>query len=171
MRRRRVVISDRMAAEMIAEAKRHAPNETGGVLLGWRGRGRVEVVELVDGGPAAHRERHRFAPDGPWQRAQIAERYERSGRTLKYLGDWHSHPAGSGPSPLDHATAAKIAETKTARCEHPIFVVPTCRSGTWKLFGYRFATRRLRGIRVEVRTTEINGEPAATLHPVARKSL
>lgn len=157
MRRRRVIIPERLAAAMLVEAQRHAPNETGGVLLGWRGRGRAEVVELVDGGPAAERERHRFAPDGPWQRAQIAERYERSGRTLKYLGDWHSHPAGGGPSSLDHATAAKIAQTRVACCRHPIFVIPTCRGGTWKLFGYWFATRRLRRTRVEVLTTEVNG--------------
>jgi hypothetical protein len=65
---------------MEAEADKHRPRETGGVLLGITGPGKKtwEVTELIPAGPAAKRERHRFAPDGPWQRAEIAKRHERS---------------------------------------------------------------------------------------------
>lgn len=131
---------------MLAEAAQCAPHETGGLLLGaWYQEARiVRVTELVGAGPRARRERSCFVPDGPWQRARIAERYEAVGRTLEYLGDWHSHPHGNGPSGLDRATARRIATTHSARCPHPLFLIATRINREWELRAYRFGRRRFR---------------------------
>ncbi|MGH2833130.1 MAG: Mov34/MPN/PAD-1 family protein, partial [Solirubrobacteraceae bacterium] len=118
------MISDALAADVRAEAQRHAPNETGGVLLGYRDASShvIRVSELVAAGTRARREPHRFEPDGAWQRKRIAERYASSRRTLAYLGDWHSHPLGGQPSSLDRSTARRIAQAPAARCPHPIML-------------------------------------------------
>jgi integrative and conjugative element protein (TIGR02256 family) len=147
-----VSISDVLAEEIREESERFAPLETGGVVLGWReGRGMVlRVAEIVAAGPGARRERSRFEPDGPWQRARIAELYEASGRTLSYLGDWHSHPKGGGPSSLDRSTARRIAATPQACCSHPVLLIATCVDGSWALRAFRLATRRLSNIPVIV---------------------
>jgi integrative and conjugative element protein (TIGR02256 family) len=108
------------------------------------------VSELVEGGPAARRETHRFEPDGAWQRQRIAERYAASGDTLAYLGDWHSHPLGGAPSRLDRGTARCIAKTRAARCPHPIMLIAVYSKGRWELCGYRYARRRLCPVRVEI---------------------
>jgi integrative and conjugative element protein (TIGR02256 family) len=152
MTRRTIVIDRVLAHEVLAEAARFVPRETGGVLLGVHDRtSRVyAVTDLVAAGPGARRQRDRFAPDGAWQRARIAERYEASGRTLSYLGDWHSHPSGNGPSDLDRLTARRIASTPEARCPHPIFLIATHIGHEWELRGYRLAVRRLRRVPVDV---------------------
>lgn len=108
------------------------------------------VIELIAAGPSCRRKRTRFDPDGAWQRTRIAERYEASGRTLAYLGDWHSHPEGNGPSGLDRATAQRIAGTEAARCPHPVFVIVTRLTESWSILAYRFASRRFRRIEVDV---------------------
>jgi integrative and conjugative element protein (TIGR02256 family) len=110
----------------------------------------VCVTELVGAGPAAVRESRRFQPDGAWQKRRIAELYERSGRTLAYLGDWHSHPLAGPPSGLDRATARRISSAPNARCEHPVMLVAVCDEWEWELRAYRWRRRRLGRMRVTV---------------------
>jgi len=145
-----ITVPQSVARVILEETEEHAPLETGGVLLGYRDRRHRElfVSELVAAGPEAVRESHRFHPDGPWQRARIAERYEASKNTLAYLGDWHSHPKGSGPSPLDHGTARRISRTARAGCPHPVFLIATNTREGWELRAYRLARRRLAPIAV-----------------------
>ena len=137
---------------LVEQASEHAPVETGGVLLGLHDNKcrHATVTELVNAGPNAKRETHRFDPDGPWQSAQIAKLYEDSGRALHYLGDWHSHPLGGKPSPLDRATAKRIATTRAARCPHPVFLILTKLKEGWEPRAYRLARRRFRRIEVRV---------------------
>jgi integrative and conjugative element protein (TIGR02256 family) len=144
------VIPTALSQALIADARWHAPKETGGVLLGYRDRCLSSVTELVGAGPGACRQRHRFDPDSAWQRERIAERYKRSGRTLCYLGDWHSHPLGGGPSALDRATARRIARALAARCPHPIMLVAVRDGGEWALRAYLYGRRGLRQIEVRV---------------------
>jgi integrative and conjugative element protein (TIGR02256 family) len=152
LNRHTLAIGDALAQDMFSEAERHAPNETGGVLLGYRAdRAKLVLVsDLVGAGPSARRESHRFEPDGAWQRKQIADLYRSSGRTLAYLGDWHSHPFDGDASRLDRATARRIAKTPAARCPHPVMLIVVCSGGRWELRAYRYAWRRLRRIGVEI---------------------
>jgi hypothetical protein len=69
---------------------------------------------------------------------------------LDYLGDWHSHPEGGGPSSLDRRTARVIATTDNARCPHPIFVIVTWTGELWELRAYRWARRRFTRIGIAV---------------------
>jgi integrative and conjugative element protein (TIGR02256 family) len=149
--KRSLALGADLAADVIAEAERFAPLETGGILLGYpdtRER-RLWVAELVGAGPHSRRESDRFQPDGRWQKQQIAERYAASGRALHYLGDWHSHPRGDGPSGLDRETARLIADTPKAYCSHPVFLIATWNRSRWELRAYRLARRRFRRIGVD----------------------
>jgi len=154
MRRRSISLREGIAEHVLADAAGFAPLETGGVLLGFHDdeSGMRIVTELVGAGPKASRQRHLFTPDGPWQRAQIAEIYNASGRILAYLGDWHSHPHGNGPSALDRSTARKIATTPAARCPHPVFLIAARVQGAWGLRAYEFGARRFRKLDSETLT-------------------
>ena len=150
LERRAVTVDRALANQLLSEARRWAPLETGGILLGEfvdSDRG-ARVTEVVGAGPGARRETNRFVPDGPWQRRQIAERYLASGRNLEYIGDWHSHPAGNGPSKLDRETARRIAREKLARCPHPVLLIVTRVALQWELRAYRFGHKRLRRVRL-----------------------
>jgi integrative and conjugative element protein (TIGR02256 family) len=149
--RRSLVLGADLAADVVTEAKRFAPLETGGVLLGFPDarKHRLRVTELVGAGPHARHESDRFEPDGRWQKQRIAERYAASGCALHYLGDWHSHPKGDGPSGLDRSTARLIADTPNAYCSHPVFLIATWNGALWELLAYRWASRRFRRIVVQ----------------------
>lgn len=146
--RARIRLPERVLVAMRREAERHFPAESGGVLLGYIDPGdqkHVQVLKQVGPGPAALHEPHRFEPDGAWQALRIAAAYRNSGCSVRYLGDWHSHPSGSGkPSGLDRSTAAKIAAEPGAQAPHPLIVILHGSPKTWKLSGYRYGRRRLR---------------------------
>lgn len=122
----RAWIAEPVLAQLIAECERVHPCETGGVLLGYYGDGTQEpvITHSVGPGPDAVHEPSRFLPDQPYQLAEIARLYESTGRTLHYLGDWHSHPSGSGGlSALDRRTLRRIARCQAARVANPVMLV------------------------------------------------
>lgn len=116
--------------QMEFEAEAAAPQETGGMLVGYVTDGVAVVTALIGAGPLAVRSPGRFEPDGAWQQTELASLYEASGRVETYLGDWHSHPAGvARPSGRDKTTARSIAKHKEARIKHPITVIV---ASTWR---------------------------------------
>lgn len=123
---RLIWIAERVLSSMKHEAIARAPLETGGVLLGYWAleSGEPVVTHCVGPGPEAVHKEVSFEPDYAYQSAEIEQLYEISRRTLHYLGDWHSHPNGSGYlSQKDHATFLRIARHKEARAKRPIMVV------------------------------------------------
>ena len=113
-------------AALHEEADRAFPLETGGVLLGyWVTPGEeVVVADAIGPGPRAHHAAKRFRPDRDYQEAEIARRYEASGRYHTYLGDWHSHPRASPHlSRLDRRALRAIAREEDARAPVPLMAV------------------------------------------------
>ncbi|WP_406723574.1 Mov34/MPN/PAD-1 family protein [Streptomyces sp. GD-15H] len=101
----------REAYEAITSATaEHLPVETGGLLLGYREDANVLVTHalVIDGEGAST---HRYVRDdiraNVLLAAFLAQRADDD--PTGYVGEWHSHPAPSGPSQTDvaamHATA------------------------------------------------------------------
>jgi integrative and conjugative element protein (TIGR02256 family) len=123
---------------MLEEATRRAPNETGGVLMGYADRhGHSFLVENAVGpGPQAAHSRTRFLPDHDFHESEIARIYEESGRRITYLGDWHTHPQGSGHlSHRDLKTLASIAADSRARAPIPLMTILA--GLEWSLFVWK----------------------------------
>jgi integrative and conjugative element protein (TIGR02256 family) len=119
-------VPDCVLSLMVMEANAREPLETGGALLGyWAGESSEPVVtHFVGPGPDASHGKDRFEPDYDYQNAEIERLYSASGRTLHYLGDWHSHPNGGGYlSDKDRATFLRIARSKGARAARPVMIV------------------------------------------------
>lgn len=110
---------------LLADAYQWAPQETGGLLLGYRhGPREIVITDAVAAGPDAEHRQDGFTPDGDWQRAELARRYQEAGRRLQYLGDWHTHPGGSTIlSRTDRRTLTAIARHRAARCPQPVMGV------------------------------------------------
>lgn len=108
----------------MAEARRWKIRETGGALLGWRDGTDSVVARVLGPGPKAVHRRHSFEPDGEWQNRRGAAIYRASGRTIAYLGDWHTHPLGSPrPSKQDKDTALLIADDADFRTPTPLYAI------------------------------------------------
>lgn len=157
-RKAEVLVPTSIVREMEADADRHAPEETGGILLGYTDRTdamRIQVTDQIGPGPNAVHRRNRFEPDGKWQAQEIAGVYAGSGRVSTYLGDWHSHPGGSRrPSGLDRSTARRIALCEEARAPHPVMLILRGEAGDWQLAAYRRGRWRLCAVRATVEEAE-----------------
>jgi integrative and conjugative element protein (TIGR02256 family) len=172
-RRRCVVpvvwIDERLLKPIEAEAARHAPDETGGMLVGyWSESGDAVITGTIEGGPQAVRRPNCFVPDGIWQQERLDEIYIRSGRVHTYLGDWHSHPIGAlRPSRRDRDTAKRIAKEKEARAPHPLTVIGSTYDGQWSWAAFCYGRRRgfrelpLRCFDPACRPSGVSDQPAA----------
>ncbi len=140
---------------LAADHVRYAPDETGGVLLGYWGNVlEVVITEATSAGLGAEHSQARYAPDSKHDASEIARIYEQSGRIHAYLGDWHSHPAGSlGLSRRDRRTLARIGRHEEARAAVPLMAILASESeqltlAIWALGGHE---RRRRVVACQVR--------------------
>ncbi|WP_404434206.1 SAVED domain-containing protein [Microbacterium lacus] len=91
------------AHETIAsETAKRLPLETGGILLGYREKDNVVIAHalVVDGGGAT---KDRYVRDDVRANERLAEFLADRAEDdpIGYVGEWHSHPAPSGPSTID----------------------------------------------------------------------
>lgn len=122
--RRRCWISEDALAQLWAEVSPWRVRETGGALLGWRDHNDAVVMRVLGPGPRAKHRLHSFEPDGAWQREQGARIYRESGRTIAFIGDWHTHPLGGHkPSPQDEVAARVIAGDPLFRAPEPLSAI------------------------------------------------
>lgn len=107
------------AHETIAsETAKRLPLETGGILLGYREVDNVVITHalVVDGGDAT---KDRYVRDDVRANEHLAEFLADRAEDdpIGYVGEWHSHPAPSGPSTIDRdamRAAAKATEGSVA---------------------------------------------------------
>jgi integrative and conjugative element protein (TIGR02256 family) len=135
-------LNEAALAEMIAEADRACPDETGGMLLGWENDERQEIVvtTIVGPGPNAVHSPAAFQPDAEWQQQHLDAHYERSAGRITYLGDWHVHPRGGfGMSRRDRRTMAKTARHTDARCPHPLMGLVAWTDDSYRVGVWRWA--------------------------------
>lgn len=119
------------------------PDETGGILIGWRERrtvvvSRVLVVPDLDAAIAHYTLNHDAA-----QAALDRHRRDHPDEAEGYVGDWHSHPEPQPPSPLDRRSISEAA----AQLELPIamlVIAYDANSDTMTTYGHVVYRRRLR---------------------------
>lgn len=99
----------------------------------WSGATSVVVSDMIGPGPNALHEAGNFQPDQEWQLQEIARLYERSGRRITYLGDWHTHPrATSGYlSWTDRGVLRQIIASADARCPRPLMAILSGEPARW----------------------------------------
>lgn len=133
-------ISKTAFRDMVEEANRAYPMETGGVLVGYFSEFGEPVVFAATGpGPNAVHLQNRFMPDHTWQCEQLESLFQKSSGTWVYLGDWHTHPDSSPEmSRLDQRTLRSIAKYKLAENPHPLMLIGGYSSPHWKWVGYQY---------------------------------
>ncbi|HEX2039870.1 MAG TPA: ThiF family adenylyltransferase [Acidimicrobiales bacterium] len=120
---RTVDVSEQAQHKLRRLAEAALPNESGGVLVGCMIDDRPVVTEVIEIHDETATDRHYLVPEDATANAVAAAR-ERDSR-LGYLGEWHSHPAGSGPSTLDVAAMLGAAEGSGTTEPVLILVAPT----------------------------------------------
>lgn len=125
--------------ELLAIVEVRLPNESGGLLIGFRAGKNIciEHIVEVDGprGPA-----HYVLREAEREKALDGWRRRHPSNTLSgYVGTWHSHPGPAGPSRRDWLTFGY----RSARTKDPIGMIVATRLGhdQWKLIGMELRRR------------------------------
>ncbi|MEX2516644.1 MAG: Mov34/MPN/PAD-1 family protein [Gammaproteobacteria bacterium] len=119
-------IQNALYKELLFQADKYYPDETGGILMGYWNEAQTEIVlkHIIGPGPKAIHELHRFEPDTEYHIGEIARIYEESAQLFSYLGDWHTHPDATAMlSRLDKRTLCKIATHPPSRTPEPIMLI------------------------------------------------
>lgn len=101
------------AAQKINELSRqYGDKEFGGVLLGAIStlRRRLTITRVIDAPEDSTYSETEFILGTKGLTDQIIDLKKRSGHELTYLGTWHSHPKGGGPSATDRKSAKNVSE-------------------------------------------------------------
>jgi integrative and conjugative element protein (TIGR02256 family) len=128
-------ISFDILRSLVSEADKRYPLETGGVLIGyWAEAADVVVTASVGPGPASVHNRFSYQHDHDWEASKIAERYEQSGRSEIYIGDWHTHPDASRGdlSFMDRRSIRRVIKSPDARVARPLMSVLFGEPGHWQ---------------------------------------
>jgi integrative and conjugative element protein (TIGR02256 family) len=110
---------------VLESCRRYAPEETGGILVGYYtdALNCAVVTDASERPPDSRSGRTWFTRgtvglqgwlDGLWRRRN--RRY--------YLGEWHFHPGGAAePSPTDTEQMAKITHSASYKCPEPVLLL------------------------------------------------
>lgn len=145
MRKKKLWIPEPIFADMVTDANKWAPSETGGVFMGYHADNKdIVITDMVSAGPKATHHRYRFCPDQDYQLEQISEIYMQSNRNITYLGDWHTHPSStSNLSFIDKRTLTRIATTPEAQALNPIMGILGSHPEKWTLKVVQFVSGQI----------------------------
>lgn len=84
--------------------------ERGGILLGYRKAGAIEVTALTYPGRWDRASAFLFERSARGHRARALKEWKRSGHLVDWVGEWHTHPGGVAyPSSIDRHSWAAIS--------------------------------------------------------------
>lgn len=109
-----VRVSPRVIDMIKEESKRHLPNETGGILIGHISlvNRTFTIVDFIDAPEDSKRSPGYFELGTIGLKDKI-ESYEiKTNGLLTYIGTWHSHPLGGGPSGTDKKMKEKLMKDR-----------------------------------------------------------
>lgn len=154
----RIWISRSASAALQEEADRAYPNETGGVLAGYRAdNNEIVVFAAVGPGPNAVHCSHGFTPDHAWQCSQLDILFRDTSGEWVYIGDWHTHPNGvPRMSWIDKRTLRRIAKYPHANAAHPMMLIGGGMPNRWHWMAHKYLGDKLFGLLIESNADELH---------------
>lgn len=119
----RIWVSSDVLETLSGSAAEKTPLETGGCLAGYYSEAGAELVisHALGPGPNAEHSAFRFVPDRKYDDRELAKLWTSSGRAVRYVGDWHSHPRGpSELSSVDRAFMRHALGTRKAYLKYAL---------------------------------------------------
>ena len=103
-------ILDEAVKQMTKEVKKYPEIETGGVLIGRISLSRrcFTISRVIEAPSDSKRSRSLFVLGIEGLRIKVGKTQKISGGFLNYVGTWHSHPNGGGPSQLDRTSLEQM---------------------------------------------------------------
>ncbi len=142
-----VIVSPAIAETLCDESERGLPGETGGVLVGHvDASGRTIITAVIGPGPQAMHSRSRFRRDGTYAQAEVDRLHALSDGRDDYVGEWHSHPDGGGPSGVDLDGMAWVGTNTRYSRNEPLLLIAERTRIVWRLRVFRWKQGQLKEI-------------------------
>jgi integrative and conjugative element protein (TIGR02256 family) len=107
-----IIYSKEVIEVISVQIEKFGITETGGTLLGFIEKDVLHVTKASGPGPNAVHEPDYFKADANFIDMFIDMEVANSGGTLRYVGEWHTHPQIKPyPSPTDFRSLAEIAQS------------------------------------------------------------
>lgn len=136
---------------MEAEATKHLPNESGGILIGQFSEDGVLVTVAGDAGPRALHAAGEFRRDGEHAQRLRDDIVRRTGGAVDYIGEWHSHPCDADASGKDRRSMHEISTDAEFAISDPVLIVLRYdRVQRWTAASHQVVDGRLAALRIEV---------------------
>lgn len=129
-------IDRQLLSFIIHESRKKYPNETGGIIAGYRESGIVQIAFVTGPGPKAVHGRTSFLRDGEYCQKELDQIFEQTNGTVDYLGEWHSHPFNLGPSRRDKDSLSEIAMDANYASPMPIMGLCIKKDTNWQFECY-----------------------------------
>jgi integrative and conjugative element protein (TIGR02256 family) len=113
--------------------------EAGGLLIGYRRDPHIEVVDMTVPFPRDERRRTFFERRDPAHGKYLRKRWATSGKTLDYLGEWHTHPEQL-PTPSYHDLYEWRLLLQSRRT--PLLFLIVGITGAWMGYGTNASVRK-----------------------------
>lgn len=154
----KIWINEKLYQQIIKEAERHYPQETGGVLMGYVAENNeIMITDIINSGPKGRHELCLFCPDYNYQEKRVASVYNKSRRVITYLGDWHTHPNGNSIlSKKDKNVLYNIADFPQARLKCPVMIVLSGSKKIWGIKAWLLKERRICKVKIKREIIEVN---------------
>lgn len=129
-------------SEIVNEAEKRKPLETGGAFMGYIAENKdVVVTDIIGAGENAEYNKHSFIPDQDYQLKEIERIYLKSSGMKSYLGDWHTHPNHTTDLSLkDKKTLTRVAITPESHNPNPIMVILGGQPREWTMNAVQFVS-------------------------------
>lgn len=123
---------------LICEADKWFPLETGGLLLGYiADNSEIIVTKITTSGPNSIHKKYKYFPDDVYDQEAVEKIFYDSKSIYNYLGDWHTHPNGTGfLSGDDKKTMRIISKSEEAILASPSMLILFGNKSSWKLCAY-----------------------------------
>jgi len=128
----RVILTGAALASITSIGRKHAPKETGGILIGTYA-GRIADIHEATAPPRDSRATRTTFERGTHGLLRLLQKRWSAGE--HYIGEWHAHPNASPHASLtDLTTLEGIARDEAYRCPAPILAVHGIDAGVPALF-------------------------------------
>jgi integrative and conjugative element protein (TIGR02256 family) len=109
-------VTKHLYAKLLSERVSNLPKETGGYLIGRRRGPHIEITNLTIQGPNDMATVRSFDRSDPGHALRAIEAWNSDSKQSGIVGDWHSHPIGTGiPSTQDERSWLILAKSEKAK--------------------------------------------------------
>ncbi|AKD02121.1 ThiF family adenylyltransferase [Pontibacter korlensis] len=138
-------VSSATVETVLANSDSFFPNEYGGLLMGSYSDDFSEALVFDVILPSKFKSSPTsFVPDTDELNKKLNKYGKEHDSGVEYLGEWHSHPKGSGQySPQDFASLKKVAEAGSVAVANPLLLIASGYKGEMQLSFYVFSKNKL----------------------------